>query len=160
MQRFIAALFVLVAATAASFANEIEGFRLGMSLSQAKELALEKGYAFSNPLKTAGNQRWVSYVLMKDGPSLSFCDTTLSSVSTQHASNFHEIASAMRDWQSKLGEPELLSNPTYVQGVQYSSLDFRWVGNDNVRRSLTVSQYGQNQINIGFGYSFVQHPCR
>jgi hypothetical protein len=49
----------------------------------------------------------------------SLCDTALSSVNTQRASNLHEIASVTRDWQSKLGEPELLSNPTYVQRVQF-----------------------------------------
>jgi hypothetical protein len=158
MQALAGALLVLCIAMGRSTANEIDGFRLGMSFSDAAALAAEKGYSVSKPQRLS--QRWVNYVLFKDGPSLSFCDATLSAVNSQRSSNFHEIANTLREWSGKLGDPEVLSNPTYAQGVPFSSVDFRWVGDDNIRRSVTVTQYGQQQLNIGFGYSYVLHPCR
>jgi hypothetical protein len=86
---FVVALVCIT--TGVAYGNEIDGFRLGMSMDKVKQLANEKGYSFSNGIKNG--DRWVSYVLMKDGPTMSFCDATLSSISTQRASNLHEVAS-------------------------------------------------------------------
>jgi hypothetical protein len=76
----VAVVFFITAGVACG--NEIDGFRLGMSMETVKQLAAEKGYSFSNGTKSG--DRWVSYILMKEGPSLSFCDTTLSAISKQH----------------------------------------------------------------------------
>ena len=40
------------------------------------------------------------------------------------------MTSVLRESQTKLGEPEVLLNPAYAQGVQFSTLDFRWAGAD------------------------------
>jgi hypothetical protein len=97
-------------ATCVACGNEIDGFRLGMSVDKIKQLANEKGYSFSNGIK--GGDRWVSYVLMRDGLSISFCDATLSAISTQRASNLPEATSVLRDWRNALGEPDISANPT------------------------------------------------
>src|SRR5258708_5241255 len=154
MVRITFAVAVVVFITAGvACGNEIDGFRLGMSMETAKQLSSEKGYSFSNGIKSG--DRWGSYILMKNRPSLSFCDTTLSAVSKQHPTNLHEATSVLRDWRSALGEPELTTNPTYAQGTQFSTIEFKWSGQDNVRRDITISQYGQSQMNVGFGYSYI-----
>ena len=79
LRRCVGMLLLFFGATEGVVGNEIDRFQLGMSFSKVKALAAEKGYAFSNPMKSSS--RWLSYVLMKDGPSLSFCDDTLSAVS-------------------------------------------------------------------------------
>jgi hypothetical protein len=45
-------------------AEDVDGFGLGMSMAKARQLAIEKGYTFSNPIKSSVD-RWVSYLLMK-----------------------------------------------------------------------------------------------
>jgi hypothetical protein len=142
-----------------ALANEIDGFRLGMSMAKVRQLAIEKGYTFSNPMKSDTSERWVSYVLF-NGPNVSFCDATLSAVSLQRASSLHEIVSTIKDWKSAYGEPQVLPNIMYPKGTQYSDIEFRWLGEDNIRREITISQFGQTQTNITFGYSYITHPCR
>ncbi|SRR5258706_5084826 len=64
------AVLSMTLVTKLAAANEVEGFRLGMSMQQVSQLVLEKGYKLSNPVKSG--QNWTSYLLMKDGPNLSF----------------------------------------------------------------------------------------
>jgi hypothetical protein len=75
------AMLSLTLVTKLAAANEVEGFSLGMSMQQVSQLTLEKGYKFSNPVKSS--QNWTSYILMKDGPNLSFCGNVLSSVGSK-----------------------------------------------------------------------------
>jgi hypothetical protein len=70
------AVLSMTLVTKLAAANEVEGFRLGMSMQQVSQLVLEKGYKLSNPVKSG--QNWTSYLLMKDGPNLSFCGNVLS----------------------------------------------------------------------------------
>jgi hypothetical protein len=86
-------------------ANEIEGFRLGMSMQQVSQLAVEKGYQLSRAMKSGEN--WTSYVLIKDGPSLSFCSNVLSAVDKTYDRNLHEFANLLTKWTTAFGEPEL-----------------------------------------------------
>ena len=158
MRTTFATVIMVFTATTVACGSEIEGFRLGMSMDTVKQLVAEKRYALSNGIKIS--DRWVSYLLLKDGPSLSFCDSTLSAVSAQRASNFHEITSLLRDWRNTLGEPEIVADPKYVQGVQFSTIEFKWPGQDNIRRNITVSQFGPAQLNIGFGYAYIINPCQ
>ena len=145
-------------------ADEIDGFQLGMSTAKVRQLAVEKGYTFSKPNKSSG--RWITYVLsVPHGGqylpiTLSFCDTTLSSVSLTRPSSLHEIVSTIKDWKSVYGEPEVLPTIQYPDGKQYSGIEFRWPGEDNIRRDITISEYGQQQTEIEFGYSYIKHPCR
>ena len=76
------------------FAEGVDGFGLGMPMAKVRQLAIEKGYTFSNPTGSSVGGRWISYVLFGNGstgPSMSFCDTTLSSMSLQRPSSLHEI---------------------------------------------------------------------
>lgn len=154
----IVSLLLVCATTVTATGQELEGFRLGMSMDQVRQLAREKGYNFSNGIKSG--ERWISYVLMRDGPSLSFCDDRLSAISAKHPSSLHEATSVLRDWSNAFGTPDVSVNPTYVQGTQFSTVEFRWSGNDNLRRSVSISQFGTNQMSVGFSYSYILHPCR
>lgn len=163
MMRGLLGLSVLLLAIGvrAVLAEEVDGFQLGMSTAKVRQLAIEKGYTFSKPQASSG--RWVNYVLFGNGstgPTLSFCDTTLSAVSLQRPSSLHEIVSTIKDWKSAYGEPEVLPTIMYPEGQQYSNIQFRWLGEDNNRREITISQYGQQSIDITFGYSYIKHPCR
>ena len=45
----------LISGTVA-LANEIDGFRLGMSMAKVRQLAIEKGYTFSDPLNMSDGE--------------------------------------------------------------------------------------------------------
>lgn len=138
-------------------ANEIEGFRLGMSMQQVSQLALEKGYKFSPPFKSS--QNWVSYLLIKDGPNLSFCGNVLSSVGKSYESNLHEFTNLLTKWKSSFGDPEVEATQNYANGTPVSSLRYIWPGADNVRRDISFWQYGSQTPQISFGYDYITHPC-
>ncbi|MGY8639198.1 hypothetical protein RAD15_42745 [Bradyrhizobium sp. 14AA] len=158
MRMILVAIAFIVGASAVRVeANEVEGFRLGMSMQQVSQLALEKGYKFSNPIKSS--EKWMSYLLMKDGPNLSFCGDVLSSVGKSYESNLHEFANLLTRWKSSLGEPEVEATQDYVSGSQLSKLRYIWLGEDNVRRDISFWQYSSQPPQISFGYSYVKHPC-
>ncbi len=147
------------------FAEDVDGFQLGTPMAKVRQLAIEKGYTFSSPTGSGSGGRWVSYVLFikgsKVGPTLSFCDATLSAESLQRPSSLHEIVSTIKDWKNAYGEPEVLPTIMYPEGKQYSNIEFRWSGEDNIRREITISEYGSGgSTDITFGYSYIKHPCR
>jgi hypothetical protein len=84
--------------------NEIDGFRLGMSMDAARQMALEKGYVFGNGTKSGLN--WISFVLAKGGPAISFCGDALSSVGKIYTGDLHELARLVSDWTNTLGAVE------------------------------------------------------
>jgi len=143
-----------------ALANEVDGFRLGMSMAKVRQLAVERGYAFSNPIKP-GSGRWLGYVLEKDGPALWFCDVTLSGVSLQRPSSFEEVVATIKIWRSAYGEPQVLPSIYYSpQGTQHDAAQLRWLGEDNIRRDISISQIAQMLPDITLGYSYIKHPCR
>ncbi len=128
------AVLSMTLVTKLAAAHEVEGFRLGMSMQQVSQLVLEKGYKLSNPVKSG--QNWTSYLLMKDGPNLSFCGNVLSSVGKSYDSNLHEFANLLTQWKSSLGEPEVEATQKYANGFPISSLRYIWSSDDNVRRDI------------------------
>jgi hypothetical protein len=138
-------------------ANEVEGFRLGMSRQQVSQLAIEKGYQFSNPMKSGEN--WTSYLLIKDGPNLSFCGNILSSVGKSYNSNLHEFANLLTQWTTSFGGPELKATQQYANGSPISTLRYVWSGADNVRREISFWQWDSQSPQISFGYGYINHPC-
>lgn len=162
MRSFLLAAFLSLISSTLVLAEDVDGFGLGMTMAKVRQLAIEKGYTFSQPTGSSRGGRWVSYVLFSNaatGPALSFCDTTLSAVSMARPSSLHEITSTVKDWQSAYGEPQVLPIVMYPNGKQYSSIEFRWAGEDNIRRTIGTSQYGQAAADITFGYSYIKHPC-
>ena len=162
VRSFVLSVLLSLISGTVVFAEGVDGFGLGMPMAKVRQLAIEKGYTFSNPTGSSVGGRWVSYVLFGNGstgPTMSFCDTTLSSVSLQRPSSLHEITSTVKDWKSEYGEPQVLPTIMYPKGKQYSNIEFRWLGEDNIRREITISQYGQMQSDITFGYSYIKHPC-
>jgi hypothetical protein len=129
-------------------------------MAKVRQLAIEKGYTLSNPWKNDANVRWVSYALQKNGPVLSFCDSTLSAMNLTRPSSLHEITSTIKDWKNAYGEPQVVPNIYYSQGTQLSSVNFKWFGEDNIERNVMISQFGETQTDIVFGYSYINHPCR
>lgn len=157
-------LLLSLTSNTVGLAEDVDGFQLGMPLAKVRQLAIEKGYSFSNPTGSSAGGRWISYVLFTKGsnttgPAVSFCEATLSAESLQRPSSLHEIASIIKDWKSAYGEPEVLPTIMYPKGTQYSNIEFRWLGEDNIRREITISQYGSGSTDITFGYSYVKHPC-
>jgi hypothetical protein len=139
--------------------NEIDGFRLGMTTAQVKLVAVERSYKFSNAMKDGAN--WVSYVLFKDGPAISFCGDVLSSVTKSHNTNLHELANQLERWTKSMGAPdETTASQTFVQGVPFSSLSYKWLGQDNVRREIGFFQHGTDNTQVSFSYGYIDHPCR
>jgi hypothetical protein len=157
---FIAALLSLAPCNIVS-ANEIEGIRLGMTTEQTLKAAGEKGYTFSNPMKSASNSDWTSYVLMKDGPNISFCGNVLSALTKSYDSNLHEFANLVSQWTQAFGSPtETEATQRFVEGKPFSDLSYRWLGADNVRRSLGFYQLGSRSPQVSYGYSYIAHACR
>src|ERR1019366_4003627 len=108
---------------------------MGMSIEQVKQAASEKGYTFSNAIKSSSSPNWISYILMKDGPSVSFCNDVFSGVNKEYKSNLHEFTSLLGKSIASLGIPKTTTSQDYYQGAQRSSVDFNWLGKDNIRRS-------------------------
>ena len=138
-------------------ANEVQGFRLGMSMQQVSRLAVEKGYQFSNPMKLGEN--WTSYILEKDGPALSFCGDVLSAVGRTYDSNLHEFTNLLMQWKTAFGEPELKATQDYANGSPLSRLSYVWSGADNVRRDISFFQWGSQSPRISFSYTYIKNPC-
>jgi hypothetical protein len=152
-------IILLATALAATCrANEIEGMKLGMSFDQIRRIAASRGWAFT-PLPST-NSGSTTYVLMKDGPSISLCRDILSAINKSYKSNLHEFSSLVEKWSHSLGAPETTAHQGHAEGVQYSSLGFRWKGGDNVRRSLSMVQYGTQQPEIIYGFGYISHPCQ
>lgn len=159
---FCAAAFVAAFPTFVT-GNEIDGFRLGMTKEQATKVAADQNYTFSNVPGT--NPKWVSYVLFKDnsvGPSISLCDNVLSSVSKTYKSNLHEFTNSVERWTRSLGVPdETTASQMFVQGVPFSSLRYKWEGQqENLRQDMSFSQHGTNDLQISYGYGYINHQCR
>ena len=130
-----------------------------MTTAQVKAVAAERGYTLSNAMKSG--TKWVSYVLFKDGPSISFCGDVLSSVTKSHNSNLHELANVLERWTKSLGTPdETAASQTFVQGVPFSDLSYTWLGQDNLRRRIGFYQHGTDSSQVSHGFSFINHPCK
>ncbi len=144
-------------------ANEIEGMKLGMSFDQIRKIAASLGYAFI-PFPTDSGSGRTSYALMKGGsrgPSIALCRDTLSSILKPYKSNLHELASLIEKWSHSLGgPPEIKAQQMYAEGVPFSWIDFRWNGEDNVQRSLKISQHGGQQPDITYGFRYISDPCQ
>jgi hypothetical protein len=151
-------ILLATALAATSRANEIEGMKLGMSIDQIRKIAASRGYTFSNPIQS--NSGWTTYVLMKGGPSISLCRDTLSSITKTYKSHLHEFASLVEQWSRSLGEPETKTQQGYAEGVQFSAIEFRWNGGDNVRRTLSMLQYGTQQPDIAYGFGYISNTCQ
>lgn len=146
----------LISGTVA-LANEIDGFRLGMSMAKVRQLAIEKGYTFSDPLNMSDGS--VSYSLQKDGPALWFCDATLIGVDLYRPSSLREIMNTFKDWKSAYGEPLVLPKTYFREGTQISQILFKWLGEDNIERRILMAQFDQTQTGMAFSYSYIKHPC-
>lgn len=158
-KRFSCAVLLAFVVPSVSFANEIDGFRLGMTVDQVRRLATEKRYSFSNPIK-GDSSNWTAYILMNDGPAVSFCGDTLSAVDKTYTSNLHEFTSLLGQWTSAMGFPQAETSQFYVQGRQRSGITYKWVGNDNIRRTMSFAQLGENSPQISYGFSLIDNPCR
>ena len=152
-------IVILIALPIGAFAYEIEGFRLGMSIEQVKRMAAEKHYSFKDA-SGDNDGNWKSYLMMKDGPSISLCGETLSAVGKTYTSNLHEFTDLVSKWTKSLGNPETNTTQLYAEGVQFSSIEFKWAGGDNVRRTISLYQNGSNDLQISYGFSYIDQPCR
>jgi hypothetical protein len=161
--RYVFLISIALAATCR--ANEIDGMKLGMSSDQIRRIAASQGYAFTPfPENSAhSGSGWTSYLLVKGGsggPSISLCRDTLSAINKSYKSNLHEFASLVEKWSRSLGKPETTTQQGYGEGVQFSSIGFKWNGEDNVHRTLSLTQYGTQQQDINYGFSYISHPCK
>src|SRR5258706_14368918 len=62
-----ASVFFVAVGPAMATGNEIDGFRLGMTIEQAMKVAAEKGYSFRKAIPSS-SPNWASYTLSNDGP--------------------------------------------------------------------------------------------
>lgn len=154
---FCAAAFVAVVPTLAA-GNEIDGFRLGMTIEQVLKVAAGTNYKLGNAIK--GGPNWTSYVLLQEGPLISFCGNVLSSVHKTSDTNLHEFTHTLERWTNSAGAPdEATGSQRFVEGAPFSDLGYRWV-QGNVRSSLSFFQVGTGNLRMSYGYSYVNHPCR
>lgn len=130
-----------------------------MPIEQARALASSKGYTFSGPVVAPGSNGWVSYVLMSNGPSLSFCRNALAAITKQYPSSPHEFVSLLKSWTDSLGQPEVGTNQQYFNGNQVSDISFRWTSGDDVQRSLSLNHYA-SAARISYGFFLIRHPCK
>jgi hypothetical protein len=156
-QIFCAAAFVAAFSTM-GVGNEIDGFRLGMTMEQAMKVSSERGYSFGKAI--AGSPNWTAYALSNDGPSISFCGNVLSAVSKTTDSNLHEFTHLVEHRTKSLGAPDgTTASQSYSQGKPLSSLNYWWV-QENVEPSLSLFQWGRRTPRMSYGYSYINHPCR
>ncbi len=64
-----ASVFFVAVGPAMATGNEIDGFRLGMTIEQAMKVAAEKGYSFRKVIPSS-SPNWASYTLSNDGPAI------------------------------------------------------------------------------------------
>ena len=160
----LSVLLSLVGGSVAS-ANEIEdlGFRLGTPIAKVRQMAVEKGYTLSNLDTHMDSDRMVAYALQKNkenGPNLWFCDKALFAVTVDRRSSLHEITSTVKDWKSAYGEPQVEPRSYYREGAQVSQIEFKWLGEENIQRDITMAQFDQSQTHVSFSYSYIKSPCR
>jgi hypothetical protein len=154
---------VSIALAATCRANEIEGMKLGMSFDEIRKIAASRGYAFT-PFPNNSSSDRISYLLTKGGsaagPSIFLCRDTLSAINKTYKSNLHEFASLTEKWSHSLrGPPEIKVQQSYSEGVPFSSIDFRWNGEDNVQRNLSILQLEAQQPDITYGFRYIS-PCQ
>lgn len=153
-----ASVFFIAALPTMATANEVDGFRLGMTMEQAVKVAAERGYSFSKVPSSDAN--WTSYALVQGGPIITFCGNVLSSMSKSSVSNLHEFANLLERWTTSLGAPdETAASQKFVEGAPFSNLGYKWV-QENVRPSLSFFQVGTRNPQMSYGYSYINHPCR
>ena len=132
MNKLIGYAFLAAMLPTGPVGNEINGFRLGMSIEAAKQRAIEKGYILGRGTKSTSN--WISFVLANQGQTISFCGDTLRAVAKSYAGELHELVRLVRDWT--------------------------WTGSDNVSRQIGFVQLVSDQPSISYSYSYIKHPCR
>ena len=132
--------FFITAFPAMATGNEIDGFRLGMTMEQVMKVAAEKGYSLGKAIP--GGSNWTSYILLQDGPSIAFCGNVLSAVDKTSDSNLHEFTHLLEQRTKLLGVPDgMTASQSYSQGKPLSSLNYRWM-QENVQPSLSLFQWG------------------
>jgi hypothetical protein len=159
LNKLILYAFLEVMMCSRAFGNEIDGFRLGMSMAAARQLALEKGYSFGNG--TIGGSNWISFVLTNEGPAISFCHDALSAIGKTYAGDFHELSKLVGEWTNTWGAVELATASQAPLGDRlFSQLTFKWRGVDNVSRQIAFAQVGSDAPSISYSFSYIEHPCR
>ena len=69
-----ASVFFIAAFPIMATGNEIDGFRLGMTMEQAVKVAAERGYSLGKAGHSS-DPNWTSYFLSNGGPAISFADS-------------------------------------------------------------------------------------
>ena len=156
---FFASVFFIAAFPIMATGNEIDGFRLGMTMEQAVKVAAERGYSLGKAGHSS-DPNWTSYFLSNGGPAISFCGNTLSAITKTSDSDLHEFTHLLEQRTKSLGAPDrMTASQSYSQGKPLSYLDYRWV-QENVRPSLSLIQSGTNNLQMLYGYGYINHPCR
>ncbi len=156
-RHFVCAAAFVAAAPTLVTGNEIDGFRLGMTMEQAMKMAAERNYSFGKAVARGTN--WTAWQLEKDGPAITFCSNELVGVVKTTDSNLHQLAHTLERWTKSLGAPETVASQTFEQGVPYSSLNYGWVMQGNVKFSLNFHQLGTANARISYGYNYIKDAC-
>jgi len=124
-----------------------------MTTDQITKLATEKGYTFSNAIKSGSS--WTTFILLSDGPAISFCGNVLSSVTRTDKSNLHEFVHLMERWKQALGAPdETAASQDHSSGLPVSRLEYKWTRQENLKQDISFSQFGINDLQLSYSYSY------
>jgi hypothetical protein len=85
-------------------AQDVEGFRLGMSFEEVQRLASERSYTMK-VTPSVSTADWKSYFLFPDGLYAAFCHDRLSATGKTIDANFHAFANTALKYNESFGEP-------------------------------------------------------
>jgi hypothetical protein len=157
------ALTILVALLVSSEApaTEIAGFRLGMNLQEAQNLAKGRGKNVIEMLPPVGNTpRWKNYKLTDTRMVFAFCKDILATVSDTYKSNLHEFTHIVASNNARLGKGIPDVSQQFHSGSPNSNLQFSWSESDYVKRDVILSQYGTSDTEIYYSFYNDNHPCK
>jgi hypothetical protein len=141
------------------WAQDVEGFRLGMSVEEVQRLASERSYTM-NLTPSVSNPHWKSYFLFPDGPYVAFCRDRLSSTGKTIDANLHAFANTALKYNESFGEPTTKITHDYGQMGRLSTLNLNWILPNGVEISLTFMQVETSASRMSYSMSLANTPCR
>ena len=154
-----ASVFFIAAFPMMATGNEIDGFRLGMTMEQAMKVAAERGYSFGKAIPSS-DPNWTSYFLSNGGPAISFCGNMLSAMTKTSDSDLHEFTHLLEQWTKSLGAPDRIDCFTIVFAGQTPQLLGLQVGARKRGAIPEPFSVGYGNLQMLYGYGYINHPCR
>jgi hypothetical protein len=154
-------LFACTTAALPCVAEEIAGFRMGMSIGEARRVAEKQNIQLRLVDNAPSlNEHWKPYFTVSRNISMAFCRDRIASLGDNYKSPIHEFVDLFGKLNKSLGTPEIQLSQLYHGGQPNNTISYRWQERHDLQRSLSFSQWGSGDFTISFGFFESNHACR